>query len=196
MRKIAESTVRRLSLYLRFLEQSQARGATTISSADLARRGCTYLQLDEVPLALVCDPKNQEIVRRRGEDPQTLIDSYINVINDCVKERPRDMVVAVHLCRGNVGHGMASGGYEPIAEQMFGTLDVDGYFLEYDTPRAGDFSPLRHLPKGKTAVLGLVTTKLPLTETDWPDRSLGASLGYEAELATTWRGGVSTSACS
>jgi 5-methyltetrahydropteroyltriglutamate--homocysteine methyltransferase len=74
------------------------------------------------------------------------------------------MAVAVHMCRGNIGHGMASGGYEPIAEKMFNRLNVDGFFLEYDTPRAGDFAPLRHIPKPKKAVLGLLTTKLPQVE--------------------------------
>jgi 5-methyltetrahydropteroyltriglutamate--homocysteine methyltransferase len=74
------------------------------------------------------------------------------------------MAVCVHMCRGNIGHGMGSGGYEPIAERIFNRLDVDGFFLEYDTPRAGDFSPLRFLPKGKRAVLGLVTTKRPEAE--------------------------------
>ena len=132
--------------------------------ADLAKRGCTYLQMDEVPLALLCDPGNQEIVRKRGEDPAALIDAYINVINDCIRDRPANMAVAVHMCRGNIGHGMASGGYEPIAAKMFNTLNVDGFFLEYDTPRAGDFAPLRHLPKPKKAVLGLLTTKLPEVE--------------------------------
>jgi 5-methyltetrahydropteroyltriglutamate--homocysteine methyltransferase len=132
--------------------------------ADLAGRGCTYLQMDEVPLAIICDPKNQDIVKQRGEDPAALIDAYVNVINDCLKGRPRAMTVGIHMCRGNAGHGMASGGYEPIAEKMFNTLDVDGYFLEYDTPRAGDFSPLRFLPKGKIAVLGLVSTKQPELE--------------------------------
>jgi methionine synthase II (cobalamin-independent) len=132
--------------------------------ADLARRGCTYLQFDEVPLAIICDPKNQEIIRKRGEDPKALIDSYVNVINACLEGRPHTMAVAVHMCRGNLGHGMASGGYEPVAEKMFSTLNVDGFFLEYDTPRAGDFSPLRFIPKGKIAVLGLVSTKLPEVE--------------------------------
>src|SRR6185295_1756010 len=93
-----------------------------------------------------------------------LIDDYINAINDSVRDRPKDMAVAVHLCRGNVGHGMADGGYEPVADRMFNRLNVDGFFLEYDTPRAGDFSPLRFLPKGKIAVLGIVSTKLPEIE--------------------------------
>ena len=132
--------------------------------ADLAKQGCTYLQMDEVPLALLCDPKNCETFRARGEDPDRLIGEYIDLINRSVEGRPKTMTVAVHMCRGNIGHGMADGGYEPIAERMFGTLDVDGYFLEYDTSRAGDFRPLRFLPKGKKAVLGIVTTKVAEVE--------------------------------
>jgi 5-methyltetrahydropteroyltriglutamate--homocysteine methyltransferase len=132
--------------------------------ADLANRGCTYLQMDEVPLAVICDPNNQTVVRRRGDDPDRLIDLYVDAINQSIRDRPRDMAVCVHLCRGNAGHGMADGGYEPIAERLFGRLDVDGFFLEYDTPRAGDFSPLRYLPKPKKAVLGLMTTKNPAIE--------------------------------
>jgi 5-methyltetrahydropteroyltriglutamate--homocysteine methyltransferase len=116
--------------------------------------------MDEVPLAVICDPKNMEVVRARGDDPDELIDLYIDAINHSIIDRPADMTVCVHLCRGNYAQGMADGGYEPIAERMFDRLDVDGYFLEYDTPRAGDFSPLRHLPKPKKAVLGLVSTKV------------------------------------
>jgi len=133
--------------------------------ADLAERGCIYLQMDEVPLAVICDPRNMEIVRARGDDPDKLIDLYINAINDSIVIRPANMTVCVHMCRGNYAQGMADGGYEPIAERMFNRLDVDGYFLEYDTPRAGDFSPLRHLPKPKKAVLGLVSTKVSEIET-------------------------------
>jgi 5-methyltetrahydropteroyltriglutamate--homocysteine methyltransferase len=132
--------------------------------ADLAARGCTYLQMDEVPIAVLCDPNNQETVRRRGEDPDELIDTYIDAINQSIRERPAGMSVAVHLCRGNRDHGMADGGYEPVAERLFNRLDADGYFLEYDTPRAGDFRPLRFVPKGKRVVLGLVSTKVPTLE--------------------------------
>jgi len=132
--------------------------------ADLAARGCTYLQMDEVPLAVICDPKNMEVIRKRGDDPEELIDLYIKAINDSLKDRPPAMAACVHMCRGNLGHGMASGGYEPIAERMFNRLEVDGFFLEYDTPRAGDFAPLRHLPKPKRAVLGVMTTKNPAVE--------------------------------
>jgi 5-methyltetrahydropteroyltriglutamate--homocysteine methyltransferase len=132
--------------------------------ADLAARGCTYLQMDEVPLAVICDANNREVVRRRGDDPDALIDLYIDAINNSIEQRPANMTVCVHMCRGNAGNGMADGGYEPIAERMFDRLDVDGFFLEYDTPRSGDFSPLRHLPKPKKAVLGLVSTKTPALE--------------------------------
>ncbi len=135
--------------------------------ADLAARGCTYLQMDEVPLAVICDPNNMEVVRRRGDDPNALIDLYVGAINNSIKDRPANMTVCVHLCRGNYAQGMADGGYEPIAERMFGRLDVDGYFLEYDTPRAGDFRPLRHVRKPAKVVLGLVSTKLP--ELEEPD---------------------------
>jgi 5-methyltetrahydropteroyltriglutamate--homocysteine methyltransferase len=133
--------------------------------ADLARRGCTYLQMDEVPIAVLCDPKNREIVSRRGEDLDELIDDYMDAINESIRERPANMTVCVHLCRGNRGHGMADGGYEPVAERLFNKLNVDGFFLEYDTPRAGDFTPLRFVPRAKRVVLGLVSTKLPDLET-------------------------------
>jgi 5-methyltetrahydropteroyltriglutamate--homocysteine methyltransferase len=128
--------------------------------ADLAARGCTYLQIDEVPIAVLCDPRNKEIVRARGEDPDALIGDYIGVINDAVRDRPKSMTVCVHLCRGNGGHGQASGGYDPVAERLFRELAVDGYFLEYDTERAGSFAPLKVVPKGKIAVLGIISTKL------------------------------------
>jgi len=128
--------------------------------ADLAARGCTYLQMDEVPLAVICDPRNRDIVKARGEDPDRVIDAYIDVINTSIRDRPANMAVAVHMCRGNMGHGMASGGYDAIAERLFGRLDVDGYLLEYDTPRAGDFHALRFVPKGKRVAIGIMTTKI------------------------------------
>jgi 5-methyltetrahydropteroyltriglutamate--homocysteine methyltransferase len=132
--------------------------------ADLARLGCTYLQIDEVPIAVLCDPRNRDRVRERGEDPESLIDDYIQAINDCLTQRPQGMTVCVHLCRGNQGHGQASGGYDHVAERLLGGTNVDGFFLEYDTERAGDFAPLRFLPKGKQAVLGMISTKLPELE--------------------------------
>jgi 5-methyltetrahydropteroyltriglutamate--homocysteine methyltransferase len=132
--------------------------------AELAQLGCKYLQVDEVPLAVLCDPKNQDVVRGRGEEPQKLIDDYVDLINASVRDRPRDMTLCIHLCRGNRGHGQASGGYDPVAERLFQKLDFDGFFLEYDTERAGDFRPLRHVPKEKLVVLGLMSTKAKALE--------------------------------
>jgi 5-methyltetrahydropteroyltriglutamate--homocysteine methyltransferase len=128
--------------------------------ADLARAGCRYLQLDEVNLAYLCDGELRKQVANIGEDPATLPATYARLLNDTVKDRPPDMTVCMHLCRGNfAGAWVAEGGYEPIAELLFNEVNVDGYFLEYDSARAGGFEPLRFLPKGKIAVLGLVTTK-------------------------------------
>ncbi len=147
--------------------------------ADLGRLGCTYVQIDEVPIAVLCDPNNQARVSQRGEDPDQLIDDYIAAINSAVRNRPPDMTVCVHLCRGNAGHGQASGGYDPIAERLFQKTHVDGFFLEYDTERSGDFSPLRYLPQGKIAVLGLISTKLPeLESADLVKRRVEAASRY------------------
>jgi 5-methyltetrahydropteroyltriglutamate--homocysteine methyltransferase len=128
---------------------------------DLAEAGCRYLQIDEVNMAYLCDPELRAQVRNIGEDPATLPKTYARLLNDTIAGRPRDMVVCLHLCRGNfAGAWVAEGGYDPIAEILYNEIAVDGYFLEYDSPRAGSFAPLRFLPKGKTAVLGLVTTKV------------------------------------
>jgi len=132
--------------------------------ADLARIGCTYVQIDECAIPVLCDPRNRERVAARGESADANVDFYVDAINAVVKDRPAGMTVTMHMCRGNTGQGMASGGYEPIAERVFAKLDVDGYLLEYDTPRAGDFAPLRLLPKPKMAILGLVSTKVAALE--------------------------------
>ena len=133
--------------------------------ADLAAAGCRYVQLDETALPCNCDETAREGVAARGEDPDELTDAYVDLINAAVAERPAGMLVGLHMCRGNFkGAWMAEGGYEPIAERVFAGLDVDILQLEYDTPRAGDFAPLRFLPKGKTAVLGLISTKTPVLE--------------------------------
>jgi 5-methyltetrahydropteroyltriglutamate--homocysteine methyltransferase len=127
---------------------------------DLADAGCRYLQIDEVNFAYLCDPKLREQVRNIGEDPATLPQTYAKLINGAISSRPKDMAVCMHLCRGNFeGAWVAEGGYEPVAEILFNAIEVTGYFLEYDNERAGGFEPLRFLPKGKIAVLGLVTTK-------------------------------------
>ncbi len=133
--------------------------------ADLAKEGCTYLQLDDTALPCNCDAHAREDVKARGEDADELTDRYVRLFNDCVAKRPKSMTVATHLCRGNLkGAWMAEGGYEPIAEKLFNDLDASVYCLEYDTERAGDFAPLRFVPKGKRVILGLVSTKTPVLE--------------------------------
>src|SRR5581483_11236664 len=116
-------------------------------------------------LAYLCDVKMREGARARGDDPDELPRRYARLINDAIRDRPRDMTVCVHLCRGNFQSAWAAeGGYDPVAEVLFNELAVDGYFLEYDDARSGDFSPLRFVPKGKQVVLGLVTSKTPQLE--------------------------------
>ena len=133
---------------------------------DLAAAGCRYLQIDEVNLAYLCDPELRRQVANIGEDPATLPKTYAKLLNAAIAGKPDDMTVCMHLCRGNfAGAWIADGGYEPIAELLFNDIGVDGYFLEYNSARAGGFEPLRFLPKGKIAVLGLVTTKSPAMET-------------------------------
>jgi 5-methyltetrahydropteroyltriglutamate--homocysteine methyltransferase len=128
--------------------------------ADLHAEGCRYLQLDEVPLALLCDPDIRQATASRGQDPERLIGLYIKSVNDALAERPADMCVVMHLCRGNYrGRWMGSGGYDPIAERTFNELDVDGFLLEFDSERAGTFEPLRFLPATKRAFLGLISSK-------------------------------------
>lgn len=133
--------------------------------ADLRRAGATYVQIDEVPQAMLCDDKIREQVRSYGEDPDELTSTYIDVVNRIVAARPAGMTIGMHLCRGNLrSKWLAAGSYEKIADRLFNRLTVDGFFLEYDTPRAGDFSPLRLMPKDKFVVLGLVSTKTSVLE--------------------------------
>jgi len=134
--------------------------------ASLYAAGCRYVQLDDTNLAYLCDAKMREGARARGDDPDALPRRYAALINAAIRDRPADMTVCVHLCRGNFRSAWAAeGGYEPVAEVLFTELGVDGYFLEYDDARSGDFAPLRFLPKGKVVVLGLVSTKLDRMET-------------------------------
>ena len=127
---------------------------------DLAAIGCRYLQLDDTNLAYLCDPQLRERVKALGEDPDRLPHLYARFINEAIKDRPADMAISVHLCRGNsLSRGHAQGGYEPVAEVMFNELKIDGFFLEYDDARSGDFRPLRFVPKGKRIVLGIITSK-------------------------------------
>ena len=128
--------------------------------AHLAAAGCRYLQLDDITFAYLCDPKIQANCRANGDDPATLPQRYARTLNEALRGRPEDMTVTIHTCRGNFKSAwVAEGGYDPVVEAMFST-DVDGWFMEFDNARAGGFEPLRALPKGKTVVLGLVTTKV------------------------------------
>jgi methionine synthase II (cobalamin-independent) len=132
----------------------------------LSELSCTYLQLDDPNLAYLCDEKMRESVRQIGEDPNQLPRTYAKLINDCIKDRPANMKVCMHICRGNFRSAWAAeGGYDPVAEILFNEFKLDGFFLEYDSLRAGSFSPLRFVPKDKKIVLGLVTTKTGEMET-------------------------------
>ncbi len=125
-----------------------------------ADAGCRYLQLDETNLAYLCDPEQCNMLRERGDDPDKLPMAYAEMINTAIAARPADMRITMHLCRGNFRSSfIASGGYEAVADVLFNRINVDGYFMEWDTDRAGGFEPLRLLPKGKMVVLGLVTSK-------------------------------------
>ncbi len=122
--------------------------------------GCRYVQMDETSVAKFGDPAIQASLKKRGDDWQDLLKVYTEVINRSLSEVPADMHVAMHSCRGNsAGHWQASGGYDLVAETLFNKINVQSYFLEYDSPRAGDFTPLRFVPKNKTIVLGLISSK-------------------------------------
>jgi 5-methyltetrahydropteroyltriglutamate--homocysteine methyltransferase len=122
--------------------------------------GCRYLQLDEVNFTYLCDPKLRAFVANRGEDPETLPHVYARMINAALSDVAPDVTKAMHLCRGNFQSTfVASGGYEPVAKILFNEINIDAYFMEYDSDRAGGFAPLRFVPKGKMVVLGLVTSK-------------------------------------
>jgi 5-methyltetrahydropteroyltriglutamate--homocysteine methyltransferase len=131
----------------------------------LAAAGCTYVQIDDTNLAYLCDDKMREAARQRGDDPNELPHRYAAFINKVVAQKPPGMLLAMHLCRGNFkSTHAASGNYEPVAEALLSEMNLDAYFMEYDDDRSGDFKPLRFLPKGKTVVLGLVTTKFDQME--------------------------------
>jgi len=144
------------------MEQFYADLADAYSGAvrAFAGEGCRYLQLVEVNLAYLCDPEQRQNLRERGDDPDRLPGIYARMINTAIASRPADMAITMHLCRGNFRSSwIAQGGYEPVAELLFNEIGVDGYFMEFDTERAGGFEPLRFVPKGKTVVLGIVTSK-------------------------------------
>ena len=148
--------------------------------AGLAEAGCRYIQLDEVAIAMLCDPAIREKVSSAGQDPDRLVDLYIDAINACVAGAPAGMAVGLHMCRGNFrGRYLSEGGYESVAERFFAAAKATHFLLEYDTPRAGDFKPLRFVPKSKGVVLGLVSTKTPALETlDELKRRIGEAAGF------------------
>jgi 5-methyltetrahydropteroyltriglutamate--homocysteine methyltransferase len=125
-----------------------------------ADAGCRYLQLDEVFIAMLCDPKYRQTMKDRGDDPEKLGELYGDLINTAMSDIPSDMTITMHMCRGNYKSTyMGAGGYEAVQEILFNKIKVNGFFMEYDTARAGGFEPLRMLPKDRTVVLGLVTSK-------------------------------------
>ncbi len=133
--------------------------------ADLAAAGGQYVQIDEVALAMLCDPAARGRVTAGGQDPEHLVDLYVGAINEAVKGAPAKMVIGVHMCRGNYkGRYLSEGGYDSIAEKLFNRANVNHFLLEFDTPRAGDFAPLRFMPKNKGVVLGMVSSKVPQLE--------------------------------
>ena len=131
----------------------------------LYNSGCRYIQLDDTNLAYLCDPKMREAAKERGEDPNELPRTYAALINSVIDNRPDDLTVGIHLCRGNYrSTWFAEGGYEPVAEVLFNSINVDAYFLEYDDERSGDFAPLRFVPNDKMVVLGIMSSKLSTLE--------------------------------
>jgi 5-methyltetrahydropteroyltriglutamate--homocysteine methyltransferase len=132
---------------------------------DLAAAGCSYLQIDDTSFSFLCDERFRASCRARGDDPEVLPHMYARAINAAIADRPAGMTIVMHTCRGNwKSTWLAAGGYDPVAATVFNEVGVDGYFLEYDSERAGSFEPLREVPKGKKVVLGLVSTKTPALE--------------------------------
>lgn len=147
---------------------------------DLARRGACYVQLDEVPLAMLCDPDVRSRIHAEGESAEELISSYLALIDDSIPDNQPQLTIGMHLCRGNYkGRWLSQGGYDAIAERLFNETRVDVFLLEYDTERAGDFVPLHHLPAGKRVHLGLISTKTPAMESKADlCRSIEAAASY------------------
>jgi methionine synthase II (cobalamin-independent) len=143
--------------------------------------GCRYLQFDDVNLAYLCDPAARARISARGDDPDALLRTWVATVNTAIAERPSDMTITTHICRGNFrSTWLAEGGYEPIADVLFNEYDYDGYFLEYDSDRAGGFEPLRFVPAGKKFIaLGLITTKTaPLEDADTIRARIDAASKY------------------
>jgi len=133
--------------------------------AELAQAGCRYLQIDEIAIALLCDPSIRDRIMRAGSNPEALVERYTDAINGAVEACPADVVIGIHMCRGNFrGRHLGDGGYDWVAERFFARAKANHFLLEYDTSRAGDFAPLRFVPKGKGVVLGIISSKTPALE--------------------------------
>jgi 5-methyltetrahydropteroyltriglutamate--homocysteine methyltransferase len=157
---VAESAYPRIEDFLADVGVTYRKAVKAIGDA-----GCTYLQIDDCALAFLCDPKHVATAKSRGLDANALLDTFVELLNAAVAERPRGMRILVHICRGNSrSTWLGEGGYEPVAEAIFNRVGVDGFFLEYDTDRAGTFEPLRFVPKDKSIVLGLVSSKTAALE--------------------------------
>jgi 5-methyltetrahydropteroyltriglutamate--homocysteine methyltransferase len=156
-------------------------GAYQQEMSSLYDAGCRYLQVDDPPMATLCGEKFQQMMKARGDDPQYALNKlYPEMINRAFANRPPSLHLAMHLCRGNNQSGwFGEGGYDPVAETLFNRINVDSYFLEYETERAGSFEPLRFVPKNKTVVLGLVSSKLPQLESkDWLKQRIEEACKY------------------
>jgi 5-methyltetrahydropteroyltriglutamate--homocysteine methyltransferase len=152
---VSEAAYPRIEDFQRDVGETYRKAVAAIGAA-----GCTYLQLDDCNLAYLCDAAQVEKARARGLDPKALIETFVGLINAAIADRPKGMTVAVHICRGNFrSTWLAAGGYEAVADAIFNRIGVDAFFLEYDTERAGGFEPLRFVPRDKTIVLGLVSSK-------------------------------------
>ncbi|RKS85206.1 5-methyltetrahydropteroyltriglutamate--homocysteine methyltransferase [Orbus hercynius] len=139
--------------------------AYALELESLYRAGCRHVQMDDTNLAYLCDEKMREATRKRGDDPNELPYKYANFINKVVDLKPKDLVLSIHLCRGNFKSTFAaSGNYDPVAEALLSEMKLDGYFLEYDDERSGSFEPLKYLQKGKIAILGLISSKFSQLE--------------------------------
>lgn len=124
-----------------------------------AEAGCRYLQVDDCNMSFLCDPAVRDSVKARGDAPDEMLGSFIGLINESLRDRPPGMTITMHSCRGNTGQGFAAGGYEAVAERIFSSLAVDGYFLEFDDERSGGFEALRYVPRSKAVAIGIVSTK-------------------------------------
>src|SRR5262249_48097738 len=133
--------------------------------ADLEAVGCDYIQIDDVNFAYLCDPRVAAQVEAMNEDPKELPRTYARLINDAISKRLPTTTIGLHMCRGNAPSGSTQGGYDAVADVIFNEINAQVYFMEYDSPRAGSFEPLRLVPKAKTVVLGLISTKVRTLET-------------------------------